>query len=119
MNHERVAPRAVAAAHLTQMALELPALEHDGQRGLLDDAGGSEGEPVLCGHLVAWLPDGADEATIAARARGRGVAIHTLHHDSAAVAPVPPALLLGYASLSEDALRRAAHELALAVRAAG
>jgi GntR family transcriptional regulator / MocR family aminotransferase len=70
-------------------------------------------------HLVAWLPDGADEATIAARARERGVAIHTLHHDSAAVAPVPPALLLGYASLTEDALRRAAHELALAVRAAG
>jgi hypothetical protein len=28
-------------------------------------------------------------------------------------------LLLGYASLSEDALRRAAHELAIAVRAAG
>jgi len=70
-------------------------------------------------HLVAWLPEGADEAAIAARARESGVAIHTLHHDSAAVAPVPPALLLGYASLSEDALRRAAHELAIAVRATG
>ena len=70
-------------------------------------------------HLVAWLPEGADEGAIAARARERGVAIHTLHRDSAAVAPVPPALLLGYASLSEDALRRAARELAIAVRAAG
>jgi GntR family transcriptional regulator / MocR family aminotransferase len=70
-------------------------------------------------HLVAWLPEGADEAAIATRARERGVAIHTLHHDSAAVAPVPPALLLGYASLTEDALRRAAHELAIAVRSAG
>jgi GntR family transcriptional regulator/MocR family aminotransferase len=70
-------------------------------------------------HLVAWLPEGADEAAIATRARERGVAIHTLHHDSAAVGPVPPALLLGYASLTEDALRRAAHELATAVRSAG
>jgi GntR family transcriptional regulator/MocR family aminotransferase len=70
-------------------------------------------------HLVAWLPEGADEAAIATRARERGVAIHTLHHDSAAVGPVPPALLLGYASLTEDALRRAAHELAIAVRSAG
>jgi GntR family transcriptional regulator / MocR family aminotransferase len=70
-------------------------------------------------HLVAWLPEGADEAAIATRARERGVAIHTLHHDSAAVGPVPPALLLGYASLTEDALRRAASELAIAVRSAG
>jgi len=70
-------------------------------------------------HLVAWLPEGADEAAIATRARERGVAIHTLHHDSAAVGPVPPALLLGYASLTEDALRRAAHEIAIAVRSAG
>jgi GntR family transcriptional regulator / MocR family aminotransferase len=70
-------------------------------------------------HLIAWLPEEADEAAIAKRARERGVAIHTLQQDSAAVAPVPPALLLGYAPLTEAALRRAARELALAVRSAG
>jgi len=67
-------------------------------------------------HLVAWLPADADEDSIRSRARERGVAIHTLQRDSAAVAAVPPALLLGYASLTEDALRRAARELAIAVR---
>jgi GntR family transcriptional regulator / MocR family aminotransferase len=66
-------------------------------------------------HLVAWLPADADEDAIRSRARERGVAIHTLQRDSAAVAAVPPALLLGYASLTEDALRRAARELAIAV----
>jgi GntR family transcriptional regulator/MocR family aminotransferase len=69
-------------------------------------------------HLVAWLPEGRDELAITSHARERGVAIHTLQKDSAAVAPVPPALLLGYASLSEPALRRAARELAIAVRSA-
>ncbi len=70
-------------------------------------------------HLIAWLPEEADEAAIAKRALERGVAVHTLHQDSAAVAPVSPALLLGYAPLTEAALRRAARELALAVRSAG
>jgi GntR family transcriptional regulator / MocR family aminotransferase len=70
-------------------------------------------------HVVAWLPETADEGAIKNRARERGVAIHTLHHDSAAVAPVPPALLFGYASLPEPALRRAAREVTAAVRSAG
>jgi GntR family transcriptional regulator/MocR family aminotransferase len=69
-------------------------------------------------HLVAWLPEGHDERAITSHARERGLAIHTLQKDSAAVAPVPPALLLGYASLSEQALRRAGRELAIAVRSA-
>ncbi|MDQ5833933.1 MAG: PLP-dependent aminotransferase family protein [Actinomycetota bacterium] len=67
-------------------------------------------------HLVAWLPPDADERAIRRLARERGVAIHTLEQDSVSVAPVPPALLLGYASLTEEALRRAARELAIAVR---
>ena len=66
-------------------------------------------------HLVAWLPETADETGIAARARERGVAIHTLHGDCSAVAAVPPALLLGYSLLPEDSLGRATEELALAV----
>ena len=69
-------------------------------------------------HLVAWMPASADEGAIADRARARGVAVHTLHRDCMAVAPTPPALLLGYSSLTDAALQRAARELALAVHAA-
>lgn len=66
-------------------------------------------------HLIAWLPAGADELAIAARSARRGVAIDTLHGDCAVVAPVAPALVLGYASLAEPALAHAARELAAAV----
>jgi GntR family transcriptional regulator/MocR family aminotransferase len=69
-------------------------------------------------HLVAWLPESADEDAIAVRAGERGIAIHTLHRDCTAIARVPPALLLGYSSLPEQSLRSAAQELALAVRSA-
>lgn len=63
-------------------------------------------------HLVAWLPDGADETAIAERAAARGVAIHTLHRDCAVTAPAPPGLLLGYGSIAEPAIPRAVAELA-------
>jgi GntR family transcriptional regulator / MocR family aminotransferase len=66
-------------------------------------------------HLIAWLPTTADEFAVAERAADRGIAVHTLHGASAVVAPAPPALLLGYASLTEQALQDAACELALAV----
>jgi GntR family transcriptional regulator/MocR family aminotransferase len=62
-------------------------------------------------HLVAWLPDGADEPAIAGAARRRGVAVHAIHRHCTCVAPMAPALILGYAQLSEPALRRAAQEL--------
>ena len=66
-------------------------------------------------HLVAWLPEGEDEQAIARRAGEHGVAVHTLHRDCFTAAPCPPALLLGYSSLTEETIRTAARELALAV----
>jgi GntR family transcriptional regulator/MocR family aminotransferase len=63
-------------------------------------------------HLVAWLPDGSDEAAIAGAARRRGVAVQTLHRHCTCMRPMPPALILGYAQLSETALRAAVRELA-------
>jgi GntR family transcriptional regulator/MocR family aminotransferase len=66
-------------------------------------------------HLIAWLPDGADEAAIADEAARRAVAIHALHQDCAVSAPVPPALLLGYGQISEPAIPRAVRELGRAV----
>jgi GntR family transcriptional regulator / MocR family aminotransferase len=67
-------------------------------------------------HLIAWLPDGADEQAIADRAAARGVAIHTLHGDCFVVAPTDPALLLGYGLIAEPAIPRAVAELADAAR---
>ena len=66
-------------------------------------------------HLLAWLPEDADELAIAGAARRRGVAVQTLHRHCTAVAPVPPALLLGYAQLGEQALHAATRELAIAM----
>jgi GntR family transcriptional regulator/MocR family aminotransferase len=62
-------------------------------------------------HLIAWLPEQADEPAIAGAARRRGVAVHAIHRHCTCMAPMPPALILGYAQTSEDGLRRAVEEL--------
>jgi GntR family transcriptional regulator/MocR family aminotransferase len=67
-------------------------------------------------HLIAWLPHGADEGQIRRHAADRGVALHTLHHDSVVTAPRPPALLLGYGLLAEPAIPQAVEELAESIR---
>ena len=66
-------------------------------------------------HVIAWLPDGADEDTIADAAADRGDAVHTLHGDCSVTAPLGPALLLGYGLIGETAIPRAVEELARAV----
>jgi GntR family transcriptional regulator/MocR family aminotransferase len=48
-------------------------------------------------HLVAWLPDEADEYATAMAARQAGVGLHELHRHCTTHAPSPPALLLGFA----------------------
>jgi len=65
-------------------------------------------------HVIAWLPEGAGETAISDAAAGRGVAIHTLHHDCAVTAPRGPALVLGYGLTVEQAIPRAVRELAAA-----
>jgi GntR family transcriptional regulator/MocR family aminotransferase len=65
-------------------------------------------------HVIAWLPDGTDETTVADAAGSRGVAIHTLHQDCAVTAPLGPALVLGYGLIAEPAIPRAVGELAAA-----
>jgi GntR family transcriptional regulator/MocR family aminotransferase len=67
-------------------------------------------------HLIAWLPEGADEAEISDAAARRGVAIQTLHDFCSVTAPAPPAILLGYGLIAEPAIPRAVQELAAAVR---
>jgi GntR family transcriptional regulator/MocR family aminotransferase len=68
-------------------------------------------------HVVLELPAGVTEDAAGRAARERGVRVEALHRSCTAVAPRSPALLLGYAALPEDALARAARELASAVRA--
>jgi GntR family transcriptional regulator/MocR family aminotransferase len=48
-------------------------------------------------HLLATLPDGADEAATAEAVRRRGVALHELHRHCTVHASAPAGLLLGYA----------------------
>ena len=67
-------------------------------------------------HLLAGLPDGADEHATAMRARRSGVGLHELHRHCTAYAPSPPALLLGFALPSESELITAIPLLAQAVR---
>jgi len=67
-------------------------------------------------HLLAQLPDGADEPAVALRAREAGVGLHELHRHCTARAPFPPALLLGFALPGEADLPAAVRLLARAVR---
>jgi GntR family transcriptional regulator/MocR family aminotransferase len=67
-------------------------------------------------HLLAQLPDGADERAVALRAREAGVGLHELHRHRTARAPFPPALLLGFALPGEADLPAAVQLLARAVR---
>ena len=66
-------------------------------------------------HLLAWLPDGADERATARRSRQSGVGVHELHRHCTTHAPSPPALLLGFALPSESELTAAARLLAAAI----
>ena len=66
-------------------------------------------------HLLAWLPDGADERATATRARQSGVGVHQLHRHCTTHAPSPPALLLGFALPSESDLTAAVRLLAGAI----
>ncbi len=55
-------------------------------------------------HVLAWLPDGADEHATAMRARRADVGVHELHRHCTTHAPSAPALLLGFALPTESEL---------------
>jgi len=65
-------------------------------------------------HLLARLPDGADDVALAARAREAGIAFTPLspHYRAAA----HPGMLLGFGALDEDRLRAGVRLLAPLVR---
>jgi GntR family transcriptional regulator / MocR family aminotransferase len=55
-------------------------------------------------HVLAWLPDGADEHATAMQARRSDVGVHELHRHCTTHAPSAPALLIGFALPSESDL---------------
>ena len=66
-------------------------------------------------HLVAWLPDEAEEYATAMAARQAGVGLHELHRHCTTHAPSPPALLLGFALPSVSDLEAATKLIAAAM----
>jgi GntR family transcriptional regulator/MocR family aminotransferase len=69
-------------------------------------------------HVTVALPAGVDEGALREQARQRGVEIETMSEYGAGASDGAPALLLGYAQMSEPAIARGVRELADAVRAA-
>jgi GntR family transcriptional regulator / MocR family aminotransferase len=67
-------------------------------------------------HLLAWLPNGADERETAMRARQSSVGVHELHRHCTTHASLPPALLLGFALPTESELITGTRLLAEALR---
>ncbi len=56
-------------------------------------------------HAVAHLPRGADEQTVVAATRGRGVGLYGMSAYRSSHATTPPQLVLGFGNLSERAIR--------------
>jgi GntR family transcriptional regulator / MocR family aminotransferase len=67
-------------------------------------------------HLVAWLPDGVDEAAVVRAGAARGVALHGVAPYRLA-AGGRPGLIFGYATLDEPAIRTGVALLAEAIEA--
>jgi GntR family transcriptional regulator/MocR family aminotransferase len=65
-------------------------------------------------HALALLPEGTDEAALAAEAFRRGVSVHPLGLCRSDPAAGRPGLVLGYANLMEPAIERGVAELAAA-----
>jgi GntR family transcriptional regulator / MocR family aminotransferase len=69
-------------------------------------------------HVTVQLPDSDNEQAIQAEARDRRVELETMNDYRPASRGHPPALLLGYAQMTEPSIRAGVHELAKAVQTA-
>jgi GntR family transcriptional regulator/MocR family aminotransferase len=65
-------------------------------------------------HLAVRLPDGLIDADVASRCREAGITVHPMSRY--ALGQMPPALVLGYSRLAEDAIDDAVATLAAAIR---
>ena len=69
-------------------------------------------------HVTVQLPDSDNEQAIREEARHRRIEVETMGDFRPDASGRPAALVLGYAQMSEPAIRAGVHELALAVQAA-
>ena len=69
-------------------------------------------------HVTVQLPDTDSEPTVREEAHNRRIELETMSDYRPDVADRPPALVLGYAQMSEPAIRAGIQELGEAVRAA-
>jgi GntR family transcriptional regulator/MocR family aminotransferase len=67
-------------------------------------------------HLLATLPEGIDEKATTEAAMQSGVAVHGLRRHCTVHAPMPPAVLLGYAFPTPAAIRTGIEVFARAIR---
>ena len=63
-------------------------------------------------HAVVILPDGADEQAIAEEAEARGVGVYPVVNSRFGDDPWPPALVLGFSNLHEEAIDRGIAKIA-------
>ena len=63
-------------------------------------------------HAVVMLPEGADEHAIAAEAESRGVGVYPVADSRFGPDPWPPALVLGFSNLHENAVDRGIAKIA-------
>jgi GntR family transcriptional regulator/MocR family aminotransferase len=107
----------MAAGHFTRHLREMRLLYAERQQALAErvrqEVGGLvELAPSQAGmHLVAWLPDSADDQTVADRADAQRVTVMPLSR-TAIDRPERRALLLGYAAANESEMRRGVQQLA-------
>ncbi len=70
-------------------------------------------------HAVLQLPDGADEQTVIAAARERGVGLYPMSRYRADGRTTPPQLVLGFGNVSDDAVERGIARIADLLRGPG
>lgn len=114
----------IAEGHFARHIRRTRALYAARQAALVDAArreltGLLEVRPADAGlHLVGWLPDDADDATLAERAAAHGVETVPLSR-YALGASGPRGLILGYAALDEETIHAGVARLAAALASRG
>jgi GntR family transcriptional regulator/MocR family aminotransferase len=110
----------IEAGHFERHLRRLRRLYDERQRGLVEAARGPlegilEFGPADSGwHVIGWLPEGASDVRAAERAAEHGVEVVPL--SGFAARPMRPALLLGFGSLSPQAIRTGIDRLAAALQ---
>ena len=109
----------IAEGHLQSHLRRMRSLYAERQRLLVEAIGESLGgvldvaEADAGMHLVAWLPEGADDRAVSDRARAQGIDVLPL--SSFSVRPCRPGILIGFACVQPEAIGPGVRRLAQAL----